>query len=298
MSGDHSHSHGHDDDHQHGRRHLHTSPELAPPGLARRAFLGEYGRRTLALAIFTPMGLAACSDDSAGAPSTTTSTTSSTSGEALTADDTTTTAADEANSTEPELEPLQWARADLGFVSAYVLARGNEAAIVDTGSAGSASAIGETLGSLGLDYSDVAHLFLTHNHPDHIGSTGEVLAMAENATTYVGVADAAAVPIDNLTAVTGGEDIFGIEVLATPGHTAGHIAVIDHGTGLLVAGDALQSGSGVAIGPHPDFSADIDAAHESVRRLAELSFNTLLVGHGEPIEDGADQAVAALAATL
>jgi hypothetical protein len=37
---------------------------------------------------------------------------------------------------------LAWSRVNLGFVSAYVLVRGNEAAVVDTGVGGSAEAIG------------------------------------------------------------------------------------------------------------------------------------------------------------
>jgi hypothetical protein len=39
-------------------------------------------------------------------------------------------------------------------------------------------------------------------------------------------------------------------------------------------------------------------ANESVRKLATLPFETLLVGHGDPIVGGASAAVRALAATL
>ena len=67
-------------------------------------------------------------------------------------------------------EVLRWQRANLGFVSAYVLARGNAATIVDTGVPGSAAAIGESLAALGLNYNDVEHVVLTHNHQDHAGN--------------------------------------------------------------------------------------------------------------------------------
>ena len=45
-----------------------------------------------------------------------------------------------------------WTRVNLGFVSAYILVRGGEAAIVDTGVAGSARAIEAALGAVGLDW--------------------------------------------------------------------------------------------------------------------------------------------------
>ncbi len=198
---------------------------------------------------------------------------------------------------------LRWARANLGFVSAYVLARGSSAAVIDTGTSGSATAIGQTLGSLGLNYGDVDHVILTHKHGDHIGSMAEVVAEASSATVYAGEADLggiddAAVGGDGIVPLTGGEDVFGLEVVATPGHTAGHVAVIDHTTGLLVAGDAIfTEGGGATEGPERFFE-DVPQSRDSIRLLAELSFNTLLVGHGDPLEGNADTAVADLAASL
>ena len=59
----------------------------------------------------------------------------------------------------------------------------------------------------------------------------------------------------------------------------------------------MNVAGGVA-GSFPQFTADAALANDSVRRLAQLTFNTLLVGHGDPIEDMADTAVADLAASL
>ncbi len=262
--------------------------------MARRVFLGEVGRGTVALAVFSPAVIAACADDRGGSAATTSTTGSTTSTTAAQPTDETS----EAPSTPPVPAPLTWARSNLGFVSAYVLARGTEAAIVDTGVEGSADDIGETLATLGLTYADVRHVLLTHHHPDHVGSTGAVLASAPGATAHAGEQDLDEIALDTIQPLTGGEEVFGLEILATPGHTEGHIAVIDHEAGLLVAGDALTTDEGGAAGPNPSFTIDLDAANQSVRRLAELSFNTLLVGHGDPIETGADTAVAALAASL
>src|SRR6478735_11219533 len=69
---------------------------------------------------------------------------------------------------------LTWSRANLGFVSAYVLVRGRQAAVVDTGVAGSADAIGAVLDSAGPGWAGVRHVVLTHKHGDHAGSIGEV----------------------------------------------------------------------------------------------------------------------------
>ena len=274
---------------------------------SRRAFLGEVGKGTLAMAVFTPAVLAACSSDNDTAEATSVNVDSTPMPEAGEADPTvapSTAVPQEADPTaaptdapDGAVDDLVWARANLGFVSAYVLARGNTAAIVDTGTAGSAAAIGETLGGLGLNYSDVAHVILTHNHGDHAGSISEVLAEAVNATAYAGEADLGPLP-GEIMGLAGGEDIFGFEMLPTPGHTPGHMAVIDHQAGLLVAGDAIfTDGGGVVEGPERFFN-DVPLSRDSIKAIAELSFNTLLVGHGEPIEEAADTAVAALAATL
>ena len=89
-----------------------------------------------------------------------------------------------------------------------------------------------------------------------------------------------------------------VTLYLTPGHTEGHMAVIDHSAGLLVAGDTLWTeDGGVAEGPARFFD-DVPGSQQTIKNLAELSFNTLLVGHGEPIEEAADTAVAALAASL
>ncbi len=236
----------------------------------RRAFLGDVGGGALALALFTPAVLAACSSSDEGSAG-------------GSVDD------------SVEADGLRWARTNLGFVSAYVVARGSRAAVVDTGTEGSADAIGQTLADLGLTYSDVESVILTHNHGDHVGSITAVLDQAVNATAWAGEADLAAIAGD-IQPLVGGEDVFGMEILATPGHTPGSMSAIDHGAGLLIAGDAITIDGGAAAEPPPQFTADPEGAKASIAMLAELSFNTLLVGHGDPIESGADASVAALAA--
>ncbi len=190
---------------------------------------------------------------------------------------------------------LSYDRVDLGFVSAYVLVRGGEAAVVDTGVSGSADAIGAVLDTAGPGWAGVRHVVLTHKHPDHVGSLSEVLARATSATGYVGAADLDAVTSPRpLRPLDDGDEVLGLTVVATPGHTPGHICVFDPGTGILVAGDALNNRDGLA-GSDPQFTADPAAAEASVRTLAALPVRTILFGHGEPLTTDAAAALRRLA---
>jgi glyoxylase-like metal-dependent hydrolase (beta-lactamase superfamily II) len=100
-----------------------------------------------------------------------------------------------------------------------------------------------------------------------------------------------------LTPLDDGDEVFGLQLVGTPGHTAGHLAVFDPDTGVLVAGDALTN-MGELAGSSPEFTEDEVAAAESVRKLALLAPRTILVGHGEPVVDGASTALEELAQSL
>jgi glyoxylase-like metal-dependent hydrolase (beta-lactamase superfamily II) len=191
---------------------------------------------------------------------------------------------------------MAWSRVNLGFVSAYVLVRGNEAAVVDTGVGGSADAIGQVLDQAGPGWRGVRHVVLTHKHPDHAGSISDVLDEASSATGYIGEADRSEVGAQ-LSVLGDGDDVFGLQILTTPGHTAGHISIFDKDTGVLVAGDALTN-EGQLAGSNPQFTEDEAAAAASVRKLAKLAPRTILVGHGDPVVDGAAAELEELASSL
>lgn len=255
--------------------------------MSRRLAIAEMGKAGLAIAI---LGVAACSDET---PATTSP---AGVGAATSAPGTTTSTA---AATTTLLTGTSFQQVDLGFVSAYVLYRDGEAALVDTGVAGSESAIEEALTAVGLGWASVGHVILTHKHPDHAGSLAAVVEKAPQASLYAGAADipameAVAVP----TAVGDGEQVFGLEVIATPGHTAGHISVLDTIAGILVAGDALNGAGGAVIGPNPSFSEDMTEANRSVVKLAGFTYETALFGHGAPVLAGASEAVNDLASTL
>jgi glyoxylase-like metal-dependent hydrolase (beta-lactamase superfamily II) len=99
-----------------------------------------------------------------------------------------------------------------------------------------------------------------------------------------------------LTSVKDGDTVFGLRIVSTPGHTIGHVSVLDEAGGILVAGDALSTRGGEVGDSNPQFTDDMDQALASIRKLGSLTFETLLVGHGDPILEGASTRVAAFAA--
>lgn len=267
--------------------------------LDRRLFLTEFGRNSVAVALMGA-GVVACSSSSDGETVTrTTIRASTTLAGGVTTDLTTETLADETDSTTGPGERLRWEMASFANVSAYVLARGSELAIVDTGVSGGSDRFDPAFAAIGAGWDDVDHVVLTHLHPDHVGGLGAVLDAAPDALAYAGELDVGGIDASRpLTAVNDGDEVFGLRIIGTPGHTPGHISVYDSETGLLIAGDALITADAQILGPNPTFTADLETANESVMRLAALEVDTVLVGHGEPIETGAGELLAVLAAAL
>ncbi|MGD2103283.1 MAG: MBL fold metallo-hydrolase [Acidimicrobiia bacterium] len=258
--------------------------------VTRRMLLKDMGKAGLAVLV---LGAAACSDEGSEDSSTSTGSEPSTSE----ASDASTTPAP--TTTSPQANgAYEWQRVNLGFVSAYILYRGGEATIVDTGVEGSEDSIKTALGEVGLGWSDVSRLIVTHKHPDHQGSVEAVLA-ASGADWYAGAGDIEAITATTEGTVVGdGDDVGGLQVIETPGHTPGHISVLDSMAGVLASGDALNGSDGGVIGANPDFSEDMTLANASVAKLATFDYEVALFGHGEPVLSEASDAVAALAATL
>lgn len=261
--------------------------------MSRRRFVVDLGRTTVGAVVLGAAAVACGGDDDAEEAPTDPGDPTAT---ALPADGSTTGQPDAG---------ARWGRVDLEFVSAYVIVRDGEAAIVDTGVEGSSEAIEATLGDLGVGWRDVGHVVLTHRHPDHVGSIVRVLELAGDVTPYAGVGDIEAIRApDAITPVGDGDQVFGMDVIETPGHTPGHISLLAPELGLLVAGDALNGPGADPDGPagiggaNPEFSDDMDAADASVRKLADLTFDVVVFGHGGPVESGAQQAVRELADSL
>ena len=171
--------------------------------------------------------------------------------------------------------------------------------MIDTGVSGSEGAIEATLAIADLDWDAVGHVILTHHHPDHVGSMPAVLTAASNATAYIGEADLENVSGSReLVALRDGDNVFGLTVIGTPGHTAGHISLLDPAKSVLVAGDALNGVDGGVAGPNPQFSEDHVQALATVEKMAGFEYEAIYFGHGEPILQGASALVTGLAEEL
>lgn len=197
----------------------------------------------------------------------------------------------------PTALPTGWFRVNRSYVSAFLLLRGSEVAIVDTGTPGSAAAIEDGLKAAGTGWAAVKHVILTHYHDDHIGGLDGVEPQVK-ATFYAGELDYGNIISDQpLKPLKDGDEVFGLRIIDTPGHTRGHISLLEPGTGTLVAGDALRTQNGLE-GSDPQFTTDQASAAESVKKLATLDVRAILPGHGEPLLSGAKEALQKLAASL
>jgi glyoxylase-like metal-dependent hydrolase (beta-lactamase superfamily II) len=72
----------------------------------------------------------------------------------------------------------------------------------------------------------------------------------------------------------------GIEVVFTPGHTAGHISLYIKENKTFIAGDALVLIDDKLVIPYPHFAYDADKAKESVKHLYSYEIEELICYHG------------------
>lgn len=179
------------------------------------------------------------------------------------------------------------------MVNSFIV-EGEDLTLIDTGfNEGSAKTIIKKLESLDHKLSDVDLCIITHAHSDHLGG---LKALKESRQPFLVAAhDAEAGAVEKATGVEvdlsliDGQTIGGFAVVYVPGHTLGSIALLGDGT--LITGDALNGGGTELKGPNPLFTKDRDLADASVRSLAELDFDRVLVGHGAGIETGGKAAL-------
>ena len=86
----------------------------------------------------------------------------------------------------------------------------------------------------------------------------------------------------------------GITVIHTPGHTPGHICLLCEG--ILIAGDALNAGSGELRGPNPVHTYDMALAMASVKKLMQYPIKAVCCFHGGLFEGDVQAALAAIVA--
>jgi glyoxylase-like metal-dependent hydrolase (beta-lactamase superfamily II) len=90
--------------------------------------------------------------------------------------------------------------------------------------------------------------------------------------------------------LVGGEELGvlgGVQILHSPGHTAGHLCLYLPALSLLVAGDLLRLEDGVIREAPSGFAADADQALDSARTIAALGFERFIGYHGGYTVSGA-----------
>lgn len=96
-----------------------------------------------------------------------------------------------------------------------------------------------------------------------------------------------------------GERLFGaFEVVATPGHTPGHVSYFYHPERALFAGDALAVVAGRVRLMARAVTRDVTGAGSSVERCLSLRPAILCPGHREPLVQGVEGACEVMRRTL
>ena len=160
--------------------------------------------------------------------------------------------------------------------------------LVDTGTPGSDMALAAALTQIGASWSDVTDVVLTHAHFDHTGGLAAVLAAAPAARVWAGAEDIPAVDAGGhaVLALKDGDHIRTLTVLATPGHTPGHVSLLDEAASLLLVGDLVGVMGGTLSRAPGVFTADAAEAEESLHRIGALKLSRVLFSHGAELADG------------
>ena len=72
----------------------------------------------------------------------------------------------------------------------------------------------------------------------------------------------------------------GCRVIATPGHTPGHISLLVEKESILITGDAMALEEGVPVIANPQFTFDMDQAVKSMEKLLSMKAKAYFCYHG------------------
>ncbi|MEV4518041.1 MBL fold metallo-hydrolase [Dactylosporangium sp. NPDC049525] len=166
-------------------------------------------------------------------------------------------------------------------VRCFLIPHATGLTLVDTGLEHTVPSITGQLTAIGAGWGDVTDVVLTHHHPDHTGGLPEVLTLAPGATVWAGSGDTfpvAAKPAED------GTTIRGLRVVATPGHTAGHLSLLATDNAALLIGDLAGTQGGRLVRAPAAFTADATEAERSLHKASRLTFATLYPSHGAPTD--------------
>ena len=199
-------------------------------------------------------------------------------------------------------------------MNCYLVTEDDGLTLVDSTMSSPADDIAAIAKQLGKQLRRVA---LTHAHGDHVGGVSGVRQRFPEVEVSIAKRDApilegdkTLLPSEPQTAVKGyfvkvdwkpdrllepGDRIGSLEVVASPGHTPGHIAFLDVRDRSLIAGDAFQTRGGIAVSgdlrllfPFPAMATwNRQTALASAVALRALNPSLLGVGHGPTLSEPA-----------
>lgn len=193
-----------------------------------------------------------------------------------------------------------------------------ELTLIDTGLPGSHTGIINFLQRVGRKPEEIGSIIITHNHIDHIGSVPD-LRRFTNARIFIHQAAMSSPDIDppyphgirrllrvpflqpvrkrfvlepeNVDVQLEGNEVLsplgGLKVVHSPGHTPGSICLYAEKLKLIFIGDSMQRRRYRLQLPARRVSTDLDAALDSIRKIADLSPDIICFGHGKPLFTGA-----------
>ena len=196
----------------------------------------------------------------------------------------------------------------------YLIVDPDGLTIIDTALPWAAGTIIRQLVAAGRRPAEVKRILVTHGHPDHAGGlarlktiTGaQVIASAAERAVIEGKAPVEHKPPVRTSAmrrlawppqvtlkgttvdrvVGDGETLTevmgGLRVIATPGHTPGHISFWQPDRRVLFCGDVIAASLGMRL-PSPTWTVDMDENRRSIKRLAALDASIVCFGHGSPL---------------
>jgi hydroxyacylglutathione hydrolase len=169
--------------------------------------------------------------------------------------------------------------------------------VVDTGTGMSADSTLAEISKI-IPLEDIGRIVLTHSHYDHIGGA-EAMCRATGAKLYLHEAEARPIKDGDmsLTAsrmfgkamgkldvepLTEGQELkcgsSVLEVLHTPGHSPGSIALFDRESHSAIVGDTVFCDGGVGRWDLP--GGDLRKLKSSLKRLGTLELKNMYPGHG------------------
>jgi glyoxylase-like metal-dependent hydrolase (beta-lactamase superfamily II) len=206
-----------------------------------------------------------------------------------------------------------------GLFNCYLVREGDSFTVVDTSFSFVAPEILKTAAKQGAP---IRRILLTHAHGDHVGGLDALAAQLPGVEIAIGRresrflardfsldAEEPQTPLRGMfqkvasranVLLEDGEIYGSMRVIATPGHTPGHLSFLHLPSGTLLAGDAISTVARLRVvydSPWYFPFGNMATWHKptalaSVKKLAALGARGVAVGHGKPVMSGVDAAFA------